>query len=111
MGEVSKKHTALRVEESGPVNIMHKCVDTKKKERYWLETREVTKRVAGTEKNQRYVGLIYILEKTKNFHSFNKYVLSTNQVLAKATKMKRQCLPTRGIMKKEICLMGLPRRR
>ena len=48
------------------------------------------------------------LKKTKNFHSFNKYVLSTNQVLAKATKMKRQCLPTRGIVKKETCLMGFP---
>ena len=43
MGEVSKKHTALRVygreEESGPANIMHKCADTKKKESYQLEMR------------------------------------------------------------------------
>ena len=42
MGEVSKKHTALvygREEESGAANIMHKCVDTKKKESYRLEMR------------------------------------------------------------------------
>ena len=43
---------------------------------------------------------LHILNKTKNFHSFNKYVLSTNQVLDKATKMKTQCLPTKGIIRK-----------
>lgn len=37
---------------------MHKCVDTEKKERCRLETRAGTTGAAGTEKNQRCVGLM-----------------------------------------------------
>lgn len=80
MGHVSKTHSALGLEERGSVNITHKCADPEKKERSRVN--------AGRKQEQplqevweQQINRDALALREKSFHSFSKYILSTNQVL------------------------------
>lgn len=87
--------------EKGPVHIMHKCVDTEKRERSLVS--------AGQRKEQRIV--VHGKKTSIHIYSLDKYVLSTNQVLDKATKMESQPLPTRRIVRRETRSVGMRRKK
>lgn len=92
--------------EKGPVNTIHKCVDTNKKETSKANESQKQnshhKNCRKRKESEKCCPRGRKLSFTYSFiYSFNNYVLSANQVLDKATKVKRQSLPTRSTVRRE----------
>lgn len=80
MGYLSKKHITLRVEESekGPVNIMHKCVDTEKMEKIVVNAGQKQEQPPEElQEQKRFQELLALWE--ENYHSFIQQICIEHQ--------------------------------
>lgn len=90
--------------------MMHKCVDTAKKESSVVNVGQKQEQPPQEVQEQKGVRKVLPYGKKTFIHSL-KYVLSTNQVSGKSKMMKRQPLPTKSVVGRETCAVVIRRKK